>query len=57
MQSEELREVAPLGVVARKQDDLVAEDVGVVFKVGVDLALDIGLLGVELVVPGSLRRD
>ena len=56
MQREELREVAPLRVVARKQDDLVAEDVGVVLQVGVHLALDVGPLGVELVVLGSLRR-
>ena len=55
VQREELREVAPLRVVAREQDHLVAEDVWVVLQVGVHLALDVGPLGVELVVPRSAR--
>ncbi len=57
VQREELGEVAPLGVVTRQQDYLVAEHVGVVLEVGVHLALDVRPLRVELVVLGRLRRD
>ena len=49
---EELGEVAPLGVVAGQEDGLAAEHVGVVFEVGVHLLLNVGVLGVELVVLG-----
>jgi hypothetical protein len=53
VEGEELGEVGPLRVVAGQQDDLVPEHIGVEFEVGVDLAFDVGPLGVELVV---LRR-
>ena len=51
---EETGEVGPLGVVARQEDGLVAKGVRVVLQVGIDFFLDVGVLGVKLVVLGSL---
>ena len=51
---EVLEEVALEGVVAVAVDDLAAEGVGVEFEVGLDLFLDVNVLGVELVLLGRL---
>ena len=47
-----LEEVALEGVVAVAVDDLAAEGVGVELKVGLDLLLNVDVLGVELVLLG-----
>jgi hypothetical protein len=52
---EVLEEVALEGVVAVAVDDLAAEGVGVELEVGLDLLLDVDVLGVELVLLGRLR--
>ena len=52
---EVLEEVALEGVVAVAVDDLAAEGVGVELQVGLDLFLDVDVLGVELVLLGRLR--
>ena len=52
---EVLEEVALEGVVAVAVDDLAAEGVGVELEVGLDLFLDVDVLGVELVLLGRLR--
>ena len=52
---EVLEEVALEGVVAVAVDDLAAEGVGVELQVGLDLLLDVNILGVEFVLPGHLR--
>ena len=52
---EVLEEVALEGVVAVAVDDLVAEGVRVELQVGLDLLLDVGVLGIELVLLGRLR--
>ena len=52
---EEARELAPLGIVARKQHRLPPKRVGVEVEVGVDLLLDVVVLRVELVVLRALR--
>ncbi len=53
--SEILEEVALEGVVAVAVDDLATEGVGVELQVGLDLFLDVDVLGVELVLPGRFR--
>ena len=50
-----LEEVAFKGVVAVAVDDLAAEGVGVELQVGLDLFLDVDVLGVELILLGRLR--
>ena len=50
-----LVEIAPFGIVARKQNRLAPERVGVVFQIGVHLFLDVVVLRVELVVLLALR--
>ena len=52
---EVLEEVALEWVVAVAVDDLAAEGVGVELEVGLDLLLDVDILGVELVLLGCLR--
>jgi hypothetical protein len=52
---EVLEEVALERVVAVAVDDLAAEGVGVELQVGLDLFLDVDVLGVELVLLGRLR--
>ena len=53
--NKEFGEVGPLGVVARQKNHLVAEGIRVVLQVCVDFLLDVGILGVELVVLGYFR--
>lgn len=53
--SEVLEEVALEGVVAVAVDDLAAEGVGGELPVGLDLLLDVNILGVEFVLLGYLR--
>ena len=50
-----LEEIALEGVVAVAIDNLAAESVGVKLEVGLDLFLDVDILGVELVLLGRLR--
>ncbi|GAB04565.1 putative acid--CoA ligase [Gordonia amarae NBRC 15530] len=57
VQGKELGEVRPLGIVAREQDHLVAEDIRVVVAIGVDLVLDGGPQGVILIESRVLRGD
>jgi len=52
---EVLEEVALEGIVAVAIDDLATESVGVELEVGLDLFLDVDVLGVELVLLGRLR--
>ena len=52
---EVLEEIALERVVAVAVDDLAAEGVGVELEVGLDLFLDVDVLGVELVLLGRLR--
>jgi hypothetical protein len=49
-----LKEIALEGVVAVAVDDLVTEGVGVELQIGLDLFLDVYVLGVELVLLGCL---
>lgn len=52
---EEARELAPFRIVARQENGLVPERVGVVVQIGVYLFLDIIVLRVKLVVLRALR--
>lgn len=50
------REIAPFWVIARQQYGLTTKDIGVVFEVGVDFALDVVVLRLELVVLCGFSR-
>ena len=52
---EETRELAPFGIVARQENRLATERIGIEVEVGVDLLLDVGVLRVGLVVLRTLR--
>ena len=51
---EEARELAPFWIVARQENGLAPERVGIVVEVGVHLFLDVGILRIELVVLRAL---
>ena len=51
---EETGEVGPFGIVTRQENCLVTEGVRVVLQISVDLLLNVRILGVELVILGSL---
>ena len=53
---EEASELAPFRVVARQENGLAPERIGVVVEISVYLLLDVGVLRVELVVLRALRR-